>query len=61
MRLICKKEALAEDGSKILNFTKGELYYFKQLSSEEWETVDDSGTIETFFDLDIMFDLPLIK
>lgn len=57
MKLICKREALDENGNKIMKFTKGLIYNFEETRrSDIWKTIDDEGNKEVFFDLDIMFD-----
>jgi hypothetical protein len=55
--LRCKKEAIDDDGEKIMNFTKDLTYIFKWTSDPEgWEVFDDNGNKETFFNLDLMFE-----
>lgn len=57
MKMICKNEALYKDGSKIMNFTKGVVYDFhKSYDPEGWETTDDIGETECFFNLNLMFE-----
>tara|TARA_R110000851_G_C12702056_1_gene526259 strand:- start:13 stop:192 length:180 start_codon:yes stop_codon:yes gene_type:complete len=56
MELICKKEALDEKGNKVMNFTKGVIYDFEEIGDPEgWETMDDNGDKEVFFNLDLLF------
>jgi len=56
MVLICKNEAIDENGNKIMQFTKGETYYFNKIKDPSgWEVEDDNGNTEVFFDLDVMF------
>lgn len=57
MELICKREALDENGEKIMNFTKGLMYDFEESGEPDmWETIDDNGNKEVFFDLEVMFE-----
>ena len=56
MKLICKKEALDDKGNKVMNFTQGVIYDFEEISDPKgWETTDDNGNKEVFFNLDLMF------
>jgi hypothetical protein len=63
LKLICKTEALNDDGSKIMNFTKGEVYevYDREpetcLEDEDYLILDDYGVPEFFFSIDIMFEV----
>ena len=58
MKLICKKETeFDEHGKKIMNFTKGVIYNFEEISDPKgWETTDDNGNKEVFFNTEIMFE-----
>jgi len=56
MEFICKKEAIRENGEKLMAFTKGKIYEFNQDSYSDWIGLDDNKTKEEFFNLDIMFD-----
>jgi len=56
MVLICKSEAIDEKGNKIMQFTKGETYYFNKIKDPcGWEVKDDDGNVEVFFDFNVMF------
>jgi len=54
----CKNEALREDGSKIMNFTKGEEYKVVDKYEECFLIEDDNVKEEKFFDLKTMFETP---
>ena len=56
MKLICKEEALNDDGTKIMEFTKGNVYDFTETEEEVWEVESDNGTVEEFFHTGIMFE-----
>ena len=58
MKLRCKKEAISElsTGDKLMEFTKGNVYEFEQADEYTWETEDDKGNIEVFFDTTVMFE-----
>lgn len=57
MKLICKNEALDEQGNKIMNFTKGLIYDFEEVCDPEgWKTIDDKGNKEIFFNIYLMFE-----
>lgn len=57
MRLKCKTEAIDDNGLKIMHFTKGQTYLFGLVSDPEgWETFDDKGNKEVFFNPYIMFE-----
>lgn len=58
MKLRCRQEALREDGSKIMKFTKGDTYIFIEQGDEEgWRVLDDDGQFEVFFNPYIMFEV----
>lgn len=52
----CKNEALREDGTKIMNFTKGKEYNVVNEYEECFLIEDDNGKEEKFFDLKTMFE-----
>jgi|VirMetMinimDraft_7_1064189.scaffolds.fasta_scaffold06387_5 hypothetical protein len=52
----CKNEALREDGTKIMNFTKGKEYKVVNEYEECFLIEDDNGEEEKFFDLKTMFE-----
>lgn len=56
MELICKKEALNNDGSKIMEFTKGIIYFFTKNDEQIWEVKSDNGKVEKFFNTSVMFE-----
>lgn len=57
MDLRCKQEALREDGSKIMEFTEGDVYTFvRRIDPEGWEVLDDNLDKEVFFNPFIMFE-----
>lgn len=57
MELICKKEALSENGNKVMEFTQGVIYDFERsFDPEGWETTNDIGEKEVFFNLNVMFE-----
>ncbi|MCP4987270.1 MAG: hypothetical protein GY928_14825 [Colwellia sp.] len=57
MRLICKKEALDENGEKVMAFTKGVIYDSVYDPVEgDYIITDDDGGYEIFFNYSIMFD-----
>ena len=57
MKLRCKKEALWQFGRKIMHFTKGEIYVFKQSHDPPgWEAEDDYGNKEVFFNTSELFE-----
>ena len=57
MELICKQEALGENGEKVMNFTEGVIYDFEEIGDPEgWEVMDDNNEKEVFFNLDLMFE-----
>lgn len=50
MKLKCIREALGENGIKIMNFTKGKIYdATKSYDPEGLEIIDDNGKKEVFF------------
>lgn len=55
MKLICKKDALNEEGEKIFGFTKGKEYEAEEIGEGLYLITDDNGDTEQFFNLDIMF------
>lgn len=58
MKLRCIQEARHEDGSKIMEFTKGNEYdYFSFIEGgDTFHFVkDDNGRYQNFFRIDIMF------
>ncbi len=56
MEMICKKEAIQQNGEKLMAFTEGIIYDFEKTFDECWIGLDDNGAKEEFFNLDIMFD-----
>ena len=54
-RMICKLEPLDSDGLKVAEFTKGVSYDFYKTEEDEWETKDDNGGKEVFFDTGRIF------
>lgn len=57
MKLRCKKEAIAEDGTKVMQFTKGKLYDFRtHFDPRGFSTEDDNGMGIVFFDVNEMFE-----
>lgn len=56
MKLKCKIDPF-QDGKKVMNFTKGKTYDFTEsYDLEGWETIDDNGEKETFFEPYILFE-----
>ena len=53
--LICKKESLNDDGTRLMNFTLGKKYMAFKVEDELYEVKDDYGKVELFWTLDIMF------
>lgn len=51
----CKKEALREDGSKIMNFTKGKEYIGISDGEGGFYINDDKRRTEHFFDYKVLF------
>ena len=57
MTLTCNKEALNDEGKKVLEFTVGKKYEFTtSYDPEGWEVEDDNENIEVFFDPYILFE-----
>lgn len=57
MILKCKRESLDENGKKIMQFTKGNIYHFTESGDEGcYIASDDNGNKEEFFNADIMFE-----
>ena len=57
MKLRCKKEAITEDGTKVMQFTKGKLYDFStSFDPPGFATEDDNGMGIVFFDVNEMFE-----
>jgi|ERR1035437_5524711 hypothetical protein len=55
MILTCFREAITSE-KKIMFFTIGKKYEFEEsIDPEGWETKDDNGNKEVFFDLSVMF------
>lgn len=51
MKLECIREAIAEDGSKIMEYTKGKIYEATEsYDPPGWKVFDDNGKKEVFFD-----------
>lgn len=58
MKLRCKKEAITEDGTKVMQFTKGKLYDFNtSFDPPGFATEDDNGREEVFFNVNEMFEV----
>lgn len=55
MEFKCKKEAISEDGSKIMEFTKGKEYTGVSDGEGGWYIEDDNGRFQYFFNTNIMF------
>lgn len=58
MKLICKQEAKRQDGTKIMEFTKGKTYEAESEIEDDttsWRIKDDNGKTEKFWHLAIMF------
>lgn len=57
MQMKCKVEARDHSGSLVMNFTQGQVYEFQASKTHEgWETLDDKGNKEYFFDPFVMFE-----
>lgn len=56
----CVREALDENGKKVMQFTKGKTYAATEVSDGYemyWAIEDDDGNDEKFYNLDIMFEI----
>jgi hypothetical protein len=56
MVLICKQETDKIDGVKLMEFTKGNEYKFTETEQGVYETKDDKGKSEKFWDVYILFE-----
>ena len=59
MKILCVDEAFDKNGNKLMQFTRGCNYIAeKSFDPLGYTVIDDDGNEETFFNLDILFDLP---
>lgn len=56
MKLRCKQEAINDDGTKVMQFTKGKIYDFEEIEEGCHEVKDDNGKREVFFHTGLMFE-----
>lgn len=56
IEMLCHKEAFNDEGEKVMQFTKGASYLFTEIEEGCFEAEDDNGDIETFFNVNIMFE-----
>lgn len=56
LKVKCKTEPIGESG-KVMAFTKGNSYELVQDDEGNYQVVSDNGKVETFFDINIIFEL----
>lgn len=51
----CKNEAIREDGTKIMEYTKDKVYFALEDVEDGYHIEDDNGNYNYFFNTTIMF------